>query len=162
MGRRAWTSLLAVVIYASSLSLQAAAPSAPPQGSGATRVKACSLLTKEEVKQHLPWNSVVDFMAPEEEAVGAAGSSCNYASVFIQIFPVARKGTGQPSTEPGWQPVSGVGEEAYFRANGRQYAELYVRTSRHTVTLQANASPTVDAVKPGTISLANALLAKLR
>ena len=126
------------------------------------RIAACSLLTKAEVRKHLPWNDIVDRMPPEEEAVGAAGSSCNYPSVFIQVFPVGRLVRGQPSTEPGWQPVAGIGDEAWFRPNGTDYAELYVKTATHTLTIQANADGKVDAVKPGTLSLAKALLAKLR
>ena len=42
------------------------------------------------------------------------------------------------------------------------YAELYVKTATHTLTIQANANGNVEAVKPGTLSLAKALLAKLR
>lgn len=126
------------------------------------RISACSLLPKAEVRQHLPWNDVVDFMAPEEEPVGAAGSSCNYPSVFIQVFPVGRLVRGLPTTEPGWQPVDAIGDEAWFRANGTNYAELYVKTATHTLTIQASADGNVEAVKPGTLSLARALLANLR
>jgi hypothetical protein len=126
------------------------------------RIAACSLLPKAEVRKHLPWNDVVDRMAPEEEPVGAAGSSCNYPSVVIQVFPVGRLVRGQPTTEPGWQPLSGVGDEAWFRSSRANYAELYVKTATHTVTVQANADGDVDAVKPGAASLAQALLARLR
>jgi len=125
------------------------------------RIAVCSLLTKAEVKKHLPWNNIVDSMQPEEEPVGAAGSSCNYPSVFIQVFPAARLVRGRPSTEPGWQPIDGIGDEAWFRANRTEYAELYVKTATHTLTVQANANGNVEAVKPGAISLAKALLAKL-
>ena len=125
------------------------------------RIAACSLLTKAEVKKHLPWNDIVDRIPVEEEPVGAAGSSCNYPSVFIQVFPAVRLVRGQPSSEPGWQPLSGVGDEAWFRPNRTEYAELYVKTATHTVTIQANANGNVEAVKPGAISLAKALLTKL-
>lgn len=126
------------------------------------RIAACSLLPKAEVRKHLPWNDIVDRMPPEEEPAGAAGSSCNYPSVFIQVFPVGRLVRGQPTTEPGWQPISGIGDEAWFRPNRTNYAELYVKTATHTLTIQANANGNVEAVKPGAIDLAKALLAKLR
>ena len=126
------------------------------------RIAVCSLLPKAEVRKHLPWKDIVDSMAPEEEAVGADGSSCNYPSVLVQVFPAVRLVRGQPSTQPGWQPLSGVGDEAWFRANRTEYAELYVKTATHTLTIQANADGNVDAVKPGAISLAKAFLAKLR
>lgn len=152
-GARSLILLLAVSAYYPV----AAQPQKAPQ-----RVAACSLLPKAEVKKHLPWNAIVDSMAPEEEPVGAAGSSCNYPSVFIQVFPVGRLVKGQPSTEPGWQPVAGIGEEAWFRPNRTNYAELYVKTASHTLTIQANADGNVEKVKPGTLSLARALLATLR
>jgi hypothetical protein len=75
---------------------------------------------------------------------------------------VGRLVSGQPTTEPGWQPVDAIGDEAWFRANGTNYAELYVKTATHTVTIQANADGNVEAVRPGTLSLAQALLANLR
>src|SRR5687767_2400187 len=127
-----------------------------------TRIGACSLLPKAEVRKFLPWHDIVDRMTPEEEAVGSSGSSCNYPSVFIQVFPVGRLVRGQPTTEPGWQPLSGIGDEAWFRPNRTDYAELYVKTARHTLTIQANANGNVEAVKPGAVNLAKALLAKLR
>ena len=40
------------------------------------RIAVCSLLPKTEFRKHLPCKDVVDFVAPEEEPVGAAGSSC--------------------------------------------------------------------------------------
>ena len=126
------------------------------------RIAACSLLTKAEVRKHLHWNDIVDRMPPEEEPVGTAGSSCNYPSVFIQVFPVGRLVRGQPTTDPGWQAMAGLGDEAWFRPNRTNYAELYVKTATHTLTIQANANGNVEAVKPGAASLAKALLAKLR
>jgi hypothetical protein len=120
------------------------------------------LLPKAEVKKHLPWNDIVDSMPPEEAPAGPAGSSCNYPSVFIQVLPVDRLVRGAPTNEPGWESISGVGDEAWFRAKRTRYAGLYVKTATHTLTIQANANGNVEAVKPGTISLAKALLAKLR
>jgi hypothetical protein len=131
------------------------------QNAGGQRIAACSLLPKAEVKKHVPWNDIVDSMPPEEEPVGANGAACQYASVRIQVFPAQRLVRGQPTTEPGWQQVAGVGEEAWYRPNRTRYAELYVKTSTHTLMIQASANGNPEAVKPGTVSLAKALLAKL-
>ena len=150
---------IAVALYPPPLLARADRAQTPSPAT--SRVKACSFLTKEEVKKHLPWNAILDKMPTEEEPVGAAGSSCNYPSVFIQVFPVPKQVTGPPS-KTGYEPVSGVGNEAYFRNNRNEYAELYVRTPTHTVTLQADADGKVDAVKPNVINLAKALIAKLR
>lgn len=149
---------LSVVLVASfACSVPTLDAQTPPK-----RIAVCSLLPKAEVRKHLPWNDVVDSMAPEEEPVGAAGSSCNYPSVMIQVFPVGRLVRGQPTTEPGWQALAGVGDEAWFRPNRSNYAELYVKTATYTVTIQANANGNVDAVKPGAVSLAQAILMRLR
>lgn len=45
---------------------------------------------------------------------------------------------------------------------GSHYAELFVKTATRYVTIQASANGDVEAKKPGAVSLAKALLAKLR
>ena len=154
------TRLLASLTIAAlcALPLPLRAQNAAPAGK---RIAACALLPKAEVKKHLPWNDIVDSMPPEEETVGANGAACQYASVRIQVFPVGRLVRGVPTTEPGWQQVPGVGDEAWFRPNRTRYAELYVKTASHTLMIQASADGNIEAVKPGTLSLAKAILAKL-
>jgi hypothetical protein len=156
MHRRITRVLIGVIAVSLSSPLPLQAQSAPQ------RIAVCSLLAKAEVRKHLPWNDIVDRMPPEEEPVGTYGSSCNYPSVFIQVFPVGRLVRGQPTTEPGWQALTGLGDEAWFRPNWTNYAELYVKTATHTLTIQASANGNVDAVRPGAVSLAKALLAALR
>ena len=154
------TSLMAVTALAVCLQFLVAQVEAQQSSApAASSIKVCSLLTKEEVKKHLPWNALVDSMAPEEEAVGTAGSSCTYPSVRIQVLG---KGKPGPPSSTGYAPVSGVGEEAYFRNNRNRYAELLVRVGNYTVTLQADADGNIETVKPRVVSLAQALIAKLR
>ena len=132
--------------------------------SQAQRIQVCSLLPKEEVKKHLPWKAMFDRMAPEEEPIGAGGSSCNYPSVDIQVLPFSQGFMDSARKQPGGvETVSGIGDEAYFRNNPQGYAELYVKIGKHIVTLQANVPPdgSIASVKPGVISLAKALVAKL-
>ena len=69
---------------------------------------------------------------------------------------------GPPSQNAGYEPISGIGEEAYFRNNRNRYAELYVRVGNHTLTLQASADGNIEAVKPRVVNLAQTLIAKLR
>lgn len=128
---------------------------------GAQTVAACSLLPKDEVKQHLPWPPVLDQMPIEEEAVGTSGSSCNYPSVFIQVLPFSPRTIELARQKGGLETVDDVGDEAYFYNNGDRYAELYVRVGKYLLTVQANANDTVDGVKPGAVSLAKALVVKL-
>jgi hypothetical protein len=62
----------------------------------------------------------------------------------------------------GLETIGGVGDEAYFHNNADRYAELYVRAGQHLLTLQANVDGNMEAVKPGVVNLAKALVAKLR
>jgi hypothetical protein len=62
------------------------------------------------------------------------------------------------------QPIAGAGEAAYFRNNRDKYAELMVWTATHYFTLQVNVptGKTAETIRPDTIALANAVIAKLR
>lgn len=131
------------------------------QSAAAQRINACSLLPKEEVKKHLPWNAMFDKTAVEEEAIGTTGSSCEYPSVGIQVLPSSSRIIEIAREKGGLEKVSGIGSEAYFHSNPNGYAELYVRTSRHILTIQASADGGVSKVKPGVLSLAKALVSKL-
>lgn len=133
-----------------------------PSASGSPRISACSLVPKEEVKKHLPWLSVLDSMAIEEEPIGISGSSCNYPSVFIQVLPFSQGTVDLLRKKGGLETISGVGDEAYLHNNANRYAELYVRAGKHLLTLQANMDGKIESVKPGVLNLAKALVPKLR
>jgi hypothetical protein len=153
---RCVTTVMVMVALGSfhSRPLWAQAPEAPI-------IAACSLLPKEEVKQHLPWIDFLDDIPIEEAPIGDTGSSCNYPSVFIQVrygsFSVVETGPEKGQKEP----ISELGDEAWFRNNNDSYAELYVRSGNYVLTLQADVNDTVEAVKPGVLSLARALLEAL-
>jgi hypothetical protein len=106
---------------------------------------------------------LLDLFPPEEEPMGQFGSACEYGVVRLQIRSVR---ADAPRTAPvkEWQPVSGAGEKAFFRSNGTQYAELMFWAGTHYLTLQVGVptGSTPEAIKPNTIALANAVLAKLR
>ena len=141
--------------------LQAQSKPAPAAG-GTQRVAVCKLLPTAEVKKHLPWRPQLDQFPPEEEAIGAAGSSCNYPSVMIQVLPGAQRMIDEAKKKGGLEPVSGIGEEAWFHKNPNGYAELYVKAGKYVLTLQSNWDGKDPAVKSGTLGLAKALLAKLQ
>lgn len=134
---------------------------APNPSSAASQIKVCSLVSKEEVKKHLPWADLLDSMPIEEEPVGNFGSSCNYPSVFIQVLPFSQGFMDACQKQDRTEAVSDVGEEAYFRNNSDRYAELCVKSDRHVLTLQANVNSTVEAVKPNVLNLARVLVTKL-
>jgi hypothetical protein len=146
---------LALVIAAMSPALLAG------QTSPSTLVRACSVLSKEEVKQHLPWEAMFDFMELEEHAIGDSGSSCSYPTVEIQLPPSSSRIIEIARERGGLEEVTGIGDEAYFHNNADEYAEVFVRAGRYVVTVQANVDERIEATRPGALSLARALVAKL-
>jgi hypothetical protein len=155
---------IAAACMMSALALPVRAWRASTQGKApAGTVKVCSLLTKEEVKKHLPWPPFLDQMEPEEEAIGNSGSSCNYPSVDVQVVAFQQGTIDAVRKKGGLESVAEIGDEAYFHNNANRYAELYVRVGDRLLTLQGNVSPgTIESVKPGVLSLARAYVAKLR
>lgn len=129
------------------------------QTSAALKIAACSLLTKAEVKKHLPWNAPADGLEPEEEAVGTTGTACEYPSVRIQIM--GRAPNDDYPIKNGFEPVTGLGRPAFIRHSKNLFAEFWVRTEQHTLMLQASTDGDLEAVKPGVVSLAKALMAKI-
>lgn len=163
----AWRAVGLTVLMATGAdaALQASAGAAAQRGSGG--IRACSLLTKDEVKRLVGMgNQFFDQAPADEEALPGGGSTCNYANVHIQIDPfpfstIERMRQGQPA---GWTTVSGVGDEAYLRNNRGQYAELYVRAGQHVVTVQLDMDPpheVLEKARPAAAALASALIARL-
>jgi hypothetical protein len=142
----------------------ASQPTGVAQAGQPARVAACKLLSKEEVKKILPWQAMFDQMPIEEDPIGTTGSSCNYPSATIQILAYTQRFFDGVRTQGKLEPIAGVGDEALFFANPRGYAELYVKAGDRIVTVQANTGPkeTIESLKPGVITLAKALIAKLR
>ena len=144
------------------------APAIASQARGAAsggRIRACSLLTRDVVMKFGTdqGKRVVDLVKPLEDDLGTTGSACEYGGIGFQIDPFAR--TEQLRKSPGkdWQPVSGVGDTAFFRNNGNNYAELMVWSGTHHFTIQMSVpmGSTAEAIKPNTVALANAIIPKL-
>lgn len=129
---------------------------------GSSRVNACSLLSKEEIKKHLPWQSFLDQMPIEEEVIGTSGSACNYPTLYVQILPFSQRMLDLARQQGGLEAVDDLGDEAYFHNNDDRYAEVYVKVGGQLLTLQADADDGIEAVKPSVLELANMLVAKLR
>jgi hypothetical protein len=131
------------------------------QATASTPVRACSLLPKEEVKRHVPWEAMFDFMEPEENAIGDSGSSCSYPTVEIQVLPSSSRIIDIARERGGLEAVSGIGDEAYFHNNSDEYAEMFVRVGRYIVTVQADADDGIESSRPRAVNLARALVARL-
>jgi hypothetical protein len=130
----------------------------------AAGIKVCQLLPRAEVKKLIGGNQVFDMLAPEEEALGTYGSSCNYPSVTVQLLPFLQSTIDSARKRGSLESVAGVGDEAYLYHNPAGYAERYVKVGAQLLTLQRSIDmgQTIGDVRAGTIALANALVAKLR
>jgi hypothetical protein len=133
------------------------------RGAGTTGsgIKACSILTRDLVEPLTANKRVLDLIPPEEET-SATSSACEYGVVRLQHYPT-RPG-GNRTAPKDFQPLAGVGETAFFRNNGNNYAELMVWSGAHHFTLQVSVptGSTAEAIKPQTVALANAIIQKLR
>jgi hypothetical protein len=155
-------SILVVLVSVTWMS-----PDTPLQSGAAGKssaIHACSILTRDLVaKATSPANKYVLDATPEEEPAGQ-GSSCSYADLMVQIDPFARSEELRKSPGKGWQPVSGVGDTAYFHDNSGRYAEIMAWSGTHHFTIQVGVptGDTAEKIKPNLIQLANAIIAKLK
>jgi hypothetical protein len=132
---------------------------------GGTRPMACALLPRELVEKYVENKKLFAYLKPSEEAIGANGSSCDYGSIHLQVDPFANPDViRREATKPGWEKVTGVGDEAYFRNNGDRFAELVVMTGAHHFTIQMdiNTGKTAATTRPDTIAVANAIIPRLK
>ena len=145
----------------------AATPAVSAQARGAAgRIRACSLLTRDLVVKVSPPQNIrsLDLIPPMEEDIGANGSYCEYGDISLQVDPFARAAEMRKSMDKEWTAVAGVGDTAFFRNNKNMFAELIVWAGTHHFTIQMGIpmGSTAAAVRPNTITLANAIIPKLR
>ena len=126
------------------------------------RLDACSLVTRDEVRKHLPWSSGMDQLPMEEEPLSASESACNYPSVHVQILTFRQSTIDAARKRGTLEPIHGLGDEAYFYNNSNEYAEIYVKVGKRLLTLQADVNGNMDAIKAAAVSLAKVMVAKLR
>jgi len=148
--------------------LAAASPALAQSGkptSGTSAIRACELLTRDMVAKYDTQNPKLRELIPRnEEAIGSHGSSCDDGGIMIQINPFLRSDGFRKSPPKDWQAVAGVGDTAYFHNNKNRWAELMVWTGTHHFTIQLSVPDggTAESVKPNTIGLATALIARLK
>lgn len=149
------------IVYAALITVGLDAAGLPPAGASA-KIAVCPLVSKAEVKKHLPWSPVMDQFPLEEEPVGESGSLCSYPTVLVQVLPYTKSMVDAMHKQGKLEVISGVGDEAYFHNNANLFAELYAKVGNRLLTLQSSTSGKVEAAKPGVISLARVFVAKLR
>lgn len=129
------------------------------------RVSACALLPVDLMVKVGGINpAMAKYLEPEEEAIGATGSACEYGDVRLQVNPFGKGAQRRDAPGKEWQAVADLGESAFFRRNGSQYAELMVWAGANHITIQFGVptGSTPESIRPNTIALANAILPKLR
>ena len=149
--------------------------------SGAAAGQACALLTRDLVTKVSPdarkqalerEKPVADPFAEELRAAGRPvkpGMSCMYGPVLLVLNPLAQPAQArnalQARTKPyeAFEPVPGVGDAAFFRANSAN-ASMYVWTGSHHFLVEIGGGFMVDArgLKPNSIELAKGLVSQLR
>ncbi len=161
-----------------SLIAGAAAPRSdvPLQTAGARGakplVRACALLTKEEVKKLAgSKDQFFDMVTPTEQKMPGTGSACEYSGINIQVDPFTPARLEELRKEKGshWETVTGVGDRAYLFDNkpaaSLHFAELYATVGARVFTIQMTVRPSgasVDTVRPELLALAKAIVEKLR
>lgn len=119
---------------------------------------------------------------PDEDWVGEAQreaglivarsvSSCMYGRVLLTLDPIARpeqvRDAMRARTAPyqGYEPVPGVGDAAFFRADSA-YANLYVWTGEDHFHIEIGVGfmdgDHTEALKPNAVELAEAIIPELR
>ena len=172
------TSVLVIGFVAST----AGAPQAPASGTAAG--KACALLTRDlAMKVSTPaGRKELERAKPSEGGYEGmtlvkGSSACAYGPVLLVLDPFARpdqirqemRARGGPRDRSGTpiyqkhEPVSGVGDEAFFDFNSA-FANLHVWTgSRHfSIQMSAGYEDEAKELKPNVMALAKAIVPLLR
>lgn len=146
--------------------------------------KACSLLSRDLLmKIETPaGRKVLESSEPDEDWVGEAQreagmpversvSSCGYGRVLLVLDPIARpvqvRNAMRARTKPyqDYEPVPGVGDAAFFRADSA-YANLFVWAGTDHFHIEIGVGfmdgDDTEALKPNTVELAMAIIPGLR
>lgn len=146
--------------------------------------KACSLLDRDLLmKIETPaGRKALESSEPDEDWVGEAQreagmtversvSSCSFGRVLLVLDPIARpdqvRDAMRARTTPyqDYEPVSGVGDAAFFRADSA-YANLFVWSGSHHFHIEIGVGfmdgDETEALKPNAVELAEAIIPRLR
>ena len=173
--RHRMTSLLVVgCISSTALAFES-------RSGGVAAGQACELLTRDLVMKVSPdarkktlerEKPIEDPGAKELRAAGqkvTPGMSCMYGPVILALSPLAQPAQArnalQARTRPyeAFEPVPGVGDAAFFRANSST-ASMYVWSGPHHFLVEIVAGFMGDgtALKPNSIELAKGIVSQLR
>lgn len=140
---------------------------APAQsGAGAKPIKPCALLTAELVKKvGVASKNNGDAADPTELKLGATGTACQWGEIMLQIDPMTPAQLEEVrKADKTWESVPGLGDAAWFHNIRDMIGELFVRVGPRTfgVLMDIPAGSTAASFKPNFITVANAIVPKLR
>jgi len=166
-GKTSMRAVVTVLFAVGCFSYFLAFPSA--SGAQATKpvVHACALLTKEVVTQISPYEKQaldqVLRVPPMEDVLGPSGSACSYGGITMQVDPFT-PAVFEKQRDKKWAAIQGVGDSAYFADNRGRWAELYVVSAGHVLTIQMDipTGKTAASIQSNTVALAKAILPKLK
>jgi hypothetical protein len=152
-------AVLAMIATVSPVAAQAAKGTSPG---------ACTLLTKELVRQVTPETSKAELdrlfsTPPEEHLLGPGQSLCDYAGLTVHLNPFHPESfEANLRKDKAWVPIPGLGNVAWFRGVMGAMGELYVRSGRRTlgVAITIPQGRTAESIKPNAVALAKAVLSR--
>lgn len=132
-------------------------------GRDTDRPGACTILTRAEVKKHMPWPDMMDSLEETEEPWGT-GTYCSYPGVTIWLGRYSASVIESARKLGPLTPAPDVAPEAFFHAQGRSEAGLYIRLGDRLAHIETPLGfvETLDSVQPKLVALGKALVAKLR
>jgi hypothetical protein len=133
----------------------------------AKALKPCALLTPELVRKvGEASKKSADGATPKEVKLGPTAVGCEWGEIMLQVDPLTRAQLEQlgKKGDKTWEPVPGVGDDAWFHNVSDMIGELFVRVGPRTfgVLLNIPVGSTATAFKPTFITVANAVVPKLR
>lgn len=172
---------IVVAAYAATMSplTHVAAQTAPAARAGSAKpqsLRACSLLTKAEIKKvtgtHTP--ALFEQIPGREESLASGGTECFYPGITIQLdahpvtaFEATRK-RYMDSGRTKFEPATGIGDQAYFYEQDAMkeshVAGIFTRVGQHvlTISMDVNTPQTADTIRPLVVALSKAAVAKLQ
>ncbi len=157
--------MMRVIITSFSIAAALAAADPAAAQAGKPAIRACDVMTPDMVAKYDTQDPKIRKLIPRnEEAMGPHGSSCSDGGIRIQVNPFANPDTYRKKPQKDWVAISGVGDTAYFHNNWDRWAELIVWSGSHHFTIQLSVpnGGTAESVKPNTIGLATAMIARLK
>lgn len=157
--------IVASVLIAGCLSLPVLASQGASGTAAGQRPRACDVLTKElALKVATAEDKRVETFEPFEDELGPnKPPSCGRGPIALILNPFANPAQLRTTMVKPWEPVPGIGEAAFYRAD-RNNGNLYVFNGARNFAIEITIGrgDTQEVVKAKAIAVAKEVAAKLR